>query len=202
MRVVFVAGPPRSGKDTVANMVTKFLLHDPWFAVHIPSSRDLKKAIHTALGLELQHDYYEDKKDESTFDFFHKTPREVYIKFVSFLTQTFSPGDNSVLGHILLRRIRYLHVANVVVVSGVGHNDEVAPIVKRYGADNCLVLQLFRPGAEYNDGREPITISGVRTELIKNVADKEILERLVISKVTDWLGIPDDGNFALDDDDA
>lgn len=74
--VVLFNGPPRSGKDTYANELTKYIPNAQMF--HLAGV--LKNVTHNAYGLfDVPYDYFEENKDLPNDIFLGKTPRECYI---------------------------------------------------------------------------------------------------------------------------
>lgn len=74
--VILFNGPPRSGKDTYANELLKYIPNAQIF--HLAGV--LKNATHSVYGLsDVPYDYFEENKDLPNEIFFGKTPRECYI---------------------------------------------------------------------------------------------------------------------------
>jgi hypothetical protein len=74
--VILFNGPPRSGKDTYANELLKYISNAQIF--HLAGV--LKNVTHNAYGLfDVGYDYFEENKDLPNDIFLGKTPRECYI---------------------------------------------------------------------------------------------------------------------------
>ncbi len=74
-KIILVNGPPRSGKDTIGQLLCQRLP-----LVLDKFARKLKEAAHALYGMpELPHDHFEACKDTPLEQFFGKSPRQVYI---------------------------------------------------------------------------------------------------------------------------
>ena len=82
-RIIFLNGPPRSGKDYAGNFLKDEMPH----AFVAKFAAILKERVHTIYGLECElglvrpHDFFEDYKDEPLDEFEGLTPRAAYIGF-------------------------------------------------------------------------------------------------------------------------
>lgn len=146
-RVIFLNGPPRSGKDTVA----KGLLHQlgPQNATIVKFADPLTNIAKVILGMtekEFLH-YREEAKDEPLPEpFDHLTMRQLLIKISEeWIKPTF--GERY-FGHAMVRRLNHL-MSPTVIISDSGFYDEAVPVLSRYGADRCLLIQVSRFGATF-----------------------------------------------------
>lgn len=171
-KIIFLNGPPSSGKDTLAN----HLVNTYENVVKTKFATPLKEAAHTLLGIDYPtiepeyllnttyEDLYEYAKEETSPDFFNLTPRQFYIK----LSEEFLKpiGGQGVFGYIWLRRNRaFLDNADLIIVSDCGFLHEIEPIIKHVQPiipddithNKCVLLRLHRADCNYsNDSRNYI----------------------------------------------
>lgn len=77
MTILYLNGPPRSGKDTLA----KILKVKYEGTIIYPFARELKERVNRAYELDLPWDHFEDRKDEPALEFLGQTPRKVWIQY-------------------------------------------------------------------------------------------------------------------------
>ena len=163
MRIIFLNGPPRSGKDFAAKVLG---------GRHLKISRALKEMTHSCLGIidglnrPVAHDFFEKVKDEKVTAFGQRTPREAYIQMSEgFLKPLYGEG---ILGRLLLPQ---LHADCLFVISDSGFRAEAEEIVRHVGAEHCLLVRIHRDGYTFDgDSRGYISLSdlGVREEDVHN----------------------------------
>lgn len=73
--ILFLNGPPRSGKDLLAKYISA--VHN---ADHMHMAKPLKETTHALYGLNLPFDFFEESKDKPRAAFFGKAPRQAYIE--------------------------------------------------------------------------------------------------------------------------
>jgi len=143
MKIVFLNGPPRSGKDTAA-----VFLQENWGFKHLKFAKTLKQATHVLFGLsDIDIDHFEASKDEPTPLFHGKTPREAYISLSEHYIKPVYGND--FWGKAALQEIQRSK-ADCIVFSDCGFKKEIEPIIEHYGAKACLLIYLFRKGTNFN----------------------------------------------------
>ena len=193
MKLIVLNGPPRSGKDTIGNMlgslgddiyVTKFAI-------------PLKQMAHRLLGInDVDYDSFDDVKDKPHDDFHGLTPREFYIGLSEqFIKPMLGQGF---LGSMLVRDIireaeersgtgRKL---NYVVVTDSGFKPELLRLVDEFGAQNMLLCHIFRPNTNFiGDSRRYIRRGGIRKVEIgngKGIAQLRASTAQALSQVPDY----------------
>lgn len=182
-RITLLNGPPRSGKDAVADFMFKALPS----VIPMKFAKVLKESVHASLGLmsytgdPLSHDHFEDVKDcVDVRGFNGVTPRQAYIQFSEAFAKPLW-GD-SIFGEWLADDIRMLNrnVRHHVVVSDSGFVDEALVLIERFGADNVDLVRIERPGCDFSiDSRSYLELP-VRTSVIINDGTLEDLRRCVI----------------------
>lgn len=197
MKVVFLNGPARSGKDT-AGRIIKAELESSMRLEIVKFAAELKKRVHAAyncraFGEILPHDAYEETKDQISADFLGITPQAAYIGFSERYMKPIHGQD--IFGRLLLdhmeRTLKIKHILRIgdtrdiggFLITDSGFREEAEPIVKHFGAENCLLVKLSRDGFDFRkDSRGYIDLSdlGVTTFLVNNTG--------VINELTAALG--------------
>jgi hypothetical protein len=167
-RAIFLNGPPRSGKDTLALHLKRTL---PGVQVH-KFARVLKLATHRLYGLlggPMEDDaFFEACKDEPRPEFRGLSPRQAYIA-VSERYMKPTHGED-VFGRMLVENLGRTGRA-LFVISDSGFAAEALPVVREIGARNCLLLRIHadRRGCDFHgDSRSHITLPEVRTVDLDN----------------------------------
>lgn len=156
-KITFLNGPPRSGKDSLANAMWDL----DKYVVRMPLAAILKQRTHEALGIRRPWNFYEDKKDEPLDEFFGMTPREAYIWFSESVMKP--KFGNDIFARLWFKEFcqwmetcgRVFEVREPhIVVSDTGFIDEVKYIAALFGRQNCTFVQVFREGRDFkNDSR-------------------------------------------------
>lgn len=179
MKIIFLNGPPNSGKDQAAKYIAEFLKNTR----HEKFSKELKERCHGAFFLwnhdgVCDHDRWESVKDEPLSDFDGMTPRQAYIAFSeNFVKPTF--GDDA-LGQWLVKDLRKDRRETVTaLISDSGFAGEAQVLVDEFGAENCTLVRIHREGYTFdNDSRGYISLDGVRTLDVTNVGNRGFLTTL------------------------
>lgn len=156
-KIIFLNGPPRSGKDTLAQA----LWEENKSLLRMPLAQVLKARTHAALGINKPWNFYENRKDEHLDQFYGLTPRQAYIWFSE---KVMKPKfGNDIFARLWFDRFRttmssYGH-PNLTGISGVlitdvGFIEEVRYIATLFGRKNCTFVSLWRDGCDFkNDSR-------------------------------------------------
>ncbi len=88
------------------------------------------------------------------------------------------------LGDLLITRLKEAsaHIEDnchgLVTISDSGRREECEPIVKAFGASNCLVFSVQRSSSKWSDNREPIDLRdmGVSYCWLANERDLDLLK--------------------------
>lgn len=157
-KILLVNGPPRSGKDTVgeliANMtgavVYKFATalkvgtHGLFYGLNGDLSPVTCAHVTTAAAFE-QH------KDVEHPRFFGLTPREAYIAVSEVFTKTIF--GQSFFGEVLRCQITREH-PDLAVITDSGFEPEAQVLVGYYGQENVAILQLYRDGCAFSNASD------------------------------------------------
>lgn len=179
-RIVFVNGPPRSGKDTVGNLIKTTRTGEnlgPTLLAKFATA--VKRATHDRLGLvqgprdpkpghPLPADYFETRKDKQGIKGFPKgmTPRDAYIDFSE--NHAKPEHGEDVFGVWVRDRLVGMVGGNeMVVITDSGFEPEAVPIIEAFGPEHCLLLRLSRKGTSFDgDSRSYIDLSKYEVETI------------------------------------
>lgn len=139
--VIFLNGPPRCGKDTLAGHIVRAM---PGFRL-CKFAKVLKERTHALYGKpDLPHDAFEEVKDIPNEIFLGLSPREAYINVSERLMKPLHGND--VWGKILLNgMLEQYSPALGYVISDSGFEEEALPIIDRFGAENCLLIRIAAP---------------------------------------------------------
>ena len=168
MTLILLNGPPRSGKDTVANMLCSMLPETS----HWKLSGELKARTHAVYGVDRRDpEEFERTKDQPSLLFLGLSPRQAYIEMHErYLKPVHGPR---ILGELLLKNIMRsfpLEETENIVVSDAGDVEQCMPLVEAWRPKNTILVHLNREGCTW-DNRVRFTLSGVRTVTLENSCD-------------------------------
>lgn len=195
--VWFINGPPRSGKDTAGKLLAAMLGN----AVVLKFATPLKLATHAAMAIfngkkevaPIEH-YDAVKDDETLEEFFGVSPRECYIQ----MSEMFSKPlfGNSFFGRLMIKQIEAAKAKGIqhMVITDCGFEVELAPVKAMYGAENCHLIQITRPGCGFDgDSRSYVfdeTIANHSVHNIGTTGDLRVSLAQVLQEVEDGEAIP------------
>lgn len=181
VRIVFVNGPPRSGKDTVGVVIAK---ESPRVVRICKFATEVKDRVHAAYRLfdkqarrPLPSEALESIKEHPQSFLLGKTPREVYIAFSETFMKPLHGED--IFGRLLLGRLQYELACEgglpaekqteVVVITDSGFKPEAGVIVEHFGADSCRLIRVHRHGHDFSgDSRDYANIPGIEVHDVDN----------------------------------
>lgn len=194
MKIILFNGPPGSGKDTAVHLLTKHLMSrsHKHFPLSVKFSQPLKEAAHALVGLKVDYDHFEGKKDEPSDIFLGMTPREFYISLAEKYAKKFLKKD--IFTDVLLRRCdsdavwlatHYIEeeMEALFLCSDIGFNQELEGILHHFGYDNVRLIKLYRPYKDYTNDSRGYVNGVVKTKNIHNDWDLETFE----IKLIRWL---------------
>lgn len=171
-KIILFNGPPRSGKDTIANETAarfnKLAPHICKFAAPLKST-----ATHMYCGGDSGIFHQLDSsemKDQPHYRFFGKTCREVQIA----ISETyFKPLHGpKVFGKILSQYIttaieKEQKPLNLFFVTDSGFRPEAEEVVQQHGAENVLLIRVHREGYTFDgDSRSYINLNDLGVESV------------------------------------
>lgn len=186
-RIIFVNGPPRSGKDFAGQVLSD--REDLGLTNVVKLSAILKERTHALYmlfdqeGRPLRHNFFEHNKDTPMRKFHGISPREAYIS-VSELWMKPTHGSG-ILGEWLIQKLRtsegYVSGRWTHIITDSGFIEEAETIVNEYGSENCTLVRIAREGYNFSgDSRSYIDLlhRGVATHDIGNDGGKLFVARL------------------------
>ena len=151
--IILLNGPPRSGKDTAAEFIILMLGNSK--VHHDKLSKPIKSSLHYIFNFNRTErkalEAYKDHKNRSEYG--NLSWRGMQIAMFEHLKETYGP---EVLGNLFLRRDRD-NGKKHTVISDSGRKDEIEPIIEANPYKNIGLIELSRPGCNYDgDVREYI----------------------------------------------
>jgi len=189
-KVVFLNGPPYSGKDTAANFLHKHFMHAPYYATKLKFSKPLKDACQALYGIDHDERKWLEQNKEQPYDkLLGLSWRQSQIVMAEeWLKPTFG---NDVLGRIAFRHFQQMP-SNMALISDSGFEQEAVPLVQAFGPDNCLIVQLQREGCTFEgDSRSYWELPDVTRVEVNNQFDLEMYEQQIVRIVSKWLQVPE-----------
>lgn len=172
MKVILLNGPPRVGKDTLANNLLARLSakgHQVQILRHadeLKTSTHIKFALLDDNGKPFPPDHYEDRKDMSLDDFGGMTPRQAYIDHSE---NDIKPAFGKSYWAELLSDRMNLKTDMVYIVTDIGFEEEVAFYEGFLNEDETLLIRLYRDGFDFtNDSRMYVRSDVIPTCSITN----------------------------------
>lgn len=163
--VVILNGPPRSGKDTAAQV-----FEERGYS-HLKFSSALKKEAHKRYGMEDKPiDAFETLKDTSLMEFDGHTPREVYIDVGAELRGQYGP---QIFGKLIADEIAASQ-SKRFIISDLANMDELKPLLHQPGIQT-QVIRLHRVGKTFEgDSRTYVMDPALQAMDVANDGDVEL----------------------------
>lgn len=193
-RIIFLNGPPRSGKDEGASIIVR-----NFPARRYKMSRPLKDGLAAFFGFNhaMMRDIEANKDEEGIVALFNGLSwRQAQIS----LSETWAKrvfGDD-IFGKLAVMYLREATSTDITVISDSGFLHECLPIVRHFRPSQCLLIQLMRDGCTFEgDSRSYIELDefGVTTVQLHNrfplvATDKEPItyEMQLCQVVRQWMG--------------
>lgn len=149
MRIVFLNGPPSCGKDTVVSHLVPYLNFS-----HLKFAAPIKRMVCGLLNEDTR--WLEENKDsphrvlslrtESAITQALDTPRALLIACSEELLKKRYGED--FFGRVMNNEISKC-MNKLVLISDSGFLSEAVPVVRKWGALNCMHIQISRPGCTF-----------------------------------------------------
>lgn len=168
---VFIQGPPRSGKDTLGEILNTRLNIGGVHARVEKFAQPIVDWSESFFGVSCRH---EGLKDTKLPEMDGMSPREAAIAFSERAMKPLFGHD--IFGQVLARKIA-LHTPDVALITDSGFLEEAQPVFDSVGLDMCLAIQVRRPGLTFEgDSRSywDIPAPGVLME-VDNDGDEQKL---------------------------
>ncbi len=157
--VILLNGPPGSGKDTAAEILTQKMAAEKLKATMNTPGADVMKrkfsdpvkiGTHASYGIfDTGKDDYELLKDNSLPEFLGLTPRQAYIKHSEEYMKPIHGQD--VYGRIACNMIEKDEIS---IFADSGFMAEALPLTPTVGHQNVVQVRIFRDGCDFsNDSR-------------------------------------------------
>jgi hypothetical protein len=189
-KIVFLNGPPRSGKDTAAKFIHREFMHAPHYATLLKFSKPLKEscqALYDVSDSELRE--FEQDKELPRDKLLGQSWRQAQISMSEEYMKPVFGQD--VFGRLLFRRFREAP-SGMGIISDSGFEQEAVPLIQAYGVDNCLIVQLQREGCTFEgDSRSYWELPDVTRVEVNNMFDLEMFEQQIVRIVSKWLQTPE-----------
>jgi len=183
VRVVFVSGPPRCGKDAAGLIIAKEGAHPmalDKFAIELKERCHSAYRLMTHRAMPLPWGYFEEQKDVPLAAFEGLSPRQAYVEFFQKWVGPVCGRD--ALGRWLVKRVKHFaeimrkngQVVPGIIITDAGRREDCLPVVSEWGALNMVQVRLSREGCTFEgDSREDFDLRnvGVRTEKVVNPGD-------------------------------
>ena len=140
---VFIQGPPRSGKDTLGQMLSVALRLQGLDARVYKFADPICDWSESFFGVSCRQDGLKDTKLEE-MDF--RSPREAAIAFSERAMKPLFGHD--IFGRVLARKIGH-QSPDVALITDSGFLQEAHPVCSSVGLDMCLAIQVRRPGKTF-----------------------------------------------------
>lgn len=146
--LIGLSGPPRSGKDTLGNLVAGILREkDVPVEVHA-LSLPMRLAVYGMLGLEYSVEHYEANKD-TPFTTGSGGVTTIRQEMISLSEDHVKPRlGNDWWGYALLNRTRL--GTGVIIVTDMGFPAEHDVFVETFGKSHCAWIHLHREGCDFS----------------------------------------------------
>ena len=179
--IILLNGPPRSGKDTAAGFVVKYLSH----TTHYKLSRPLKGAVHKIFDISGEvTGHFEANKESPSPHLLGRSYRQTQIDLYLMLESHYGPD---VLARLLIRYLKKNDASKHIVLSDCGRTAEGQALVSHFGGDKVARIKLFRPGCDFSqDIREYVKINCERDTSIDNEYDLDVFEAQVKRVLKRW----------------
>jgi len=191
-QVILVNGPPRSGKDTVGEILRR--RHGCLVTKFAKQLKEMAHGLHSIVGGDakpVRHDYFEKRKDDSCDEFMGATPRQCYIALSENYLKPLYGED--VMGEMLLKSLLGGAQWRTAVVTDSGFSDEAMVLLRHFGVDSIALIRLHRVDCCFsNDSRGYIHLPGVRSFDIANNGQLSDLA-VEVAKVADTIGVVYEG---------
>lgn len=163
-KVMILNGPPRCGKDTGAIAVEKHFGSD--ICKHLKVSQPLKDYVTDVLGTPA---YELEKTKDVIVKGMNSSYRDLQIHVYHQLSQVFGTDW---LGKVLINKMK-VYEQSYFILSDVGRNDDILPLLRHIPPSDILIVQIMREGCSFT-GDIRSYVSGVSGVQIKPTINKKI----------------------------
>ncbi len=196
-KLVILNGPPRSGKDTMVSAVTGIF---PMSIAGLKMAKPLKDACFAALGItdfSIQRAMDNKYKDRAMSEFLPVNTSMTWREFQIHMSEEVM---KPLFGKEIFGQIATARIDSMVKHTGVkfylfsdgGFEEEMCPLVRRFKAENVLIIRLHRQGCDFSlDSRGDLRIAarhlGVQFEELRNDGGVLDATKELISILNDFM---------------
>jgi hypothetical protein len=185
-KIIFINGPKRAGKDTagaalfIAGIAKLYKMTTP-----------MDDALRGLFGFT--HAEYkkwrEDMKDDPSFMGGHKFRNVLISMSEDWLKRLFG---KDIFGRLAVMRIQRMKETgtqtDIVAITDSGFKEEMLPLIKQFGKDNCFLIRVHRDGTSFDgDSRSFVELEDVTSIDIYNNYDEDLYKQMIIAAVDKWL---------------
>jgi len=149
-KIIFLNGPPRSGKDTIAQyMMTKLPnVRHRKFSTRLKQAAKEMFNLSPELYKDLELSGNNALKDEPLPELLGKSWRQALISLSEdYMKPTYG---KDVFGQLLQIELMRRAPGPFTVISDSGFDYEAVPIIEYFGPRNCFLWRLHRPGCDFS----------------------------------------------------
>ncbi len=184
-RVIFLNGPPGSGKDTIANQLYLEGGRHLKFAAPLKAAARAMFKLPDDLWYVLEQNGSQEAKTEIRNIFFKQSWRSLLIWLSEDVMKPKFGKD--VFGQLAIRSLNVTG-SPFTVFSDCGFAEEVEVVAKFVGYSNCQIWNIVRPGYDFrDDSRSYISSSRVPTIVFNNEHDMDMLRIQIRLKLRQFM---------------
>ena len=156
-KIVLLNGPPRSGKDTVSNLLFEYFKKESVKVEQCKFAQPIKDFVRQFYfrGDQYLFDWYDNIEKDTAFPVLYgKTCREIQIAFAeTFLKQL---HGQEIFGHLAIKRLS-MSDNDIFIFSDCGFIEECIPLLDSFKKENIYLIKLYRENCSFsNDSRNYI----------------------------------------------
>jgi hypothetical protein len=189
-RILWLNGPPGSGKDTAAAAI---LRHGDVSAREYKMKAPIYRALQGFFDIpdhtfkRLVNEY----KEGETPHMLGGIPRKEMISFSEdWVKKRFG---EAAFGHLALRTLSKATGVRLTVISDCGFVHEMRPIIEHYGVQNCALVHLHREGCSFvGDSRsyvDPMEFPGIKYVKVINCYEREMFDKQIQRLISKWMWV-------------
>ncbi len=182
LKIILLNGPPRSGKDTVADFAMQILGNR---GAKYRFAAPLKNATHAMFGYaDVPVENFNSVKDTPLDAFHGMTPRQAYIWLSEDVVKPKFGHD--FWANVAVTSIKQIKKP-VIVISDCGFVEEAKVLIAAFGKENVAIVHLEREGTDFSkDSRSYISVEGCSQYKIVNDGSVTDLFDIVEHLLTDF----------------